>query len=147
MNLVIIANKDFESGTLLEEAVKYAKINFGELKEVAYPDDKSKFSKLVQAKFKRFKTIPYPIEWDNLDREGSVEKTNNWGKKYNSKAAIFRDDDLLNYGFDNQSMFLIIDENREFSKYVKKIEEYGSLCIMFNPRNTPEHEAKVIYRL
>lgn len=148
MILVVVATKDFDSVPMLKQALEFGAIQTSEIEEVCFPvDNKSAFSALMKKMFARFPQTEFPIRWKDLDRDGAEIKKGQYGE-YNAKAAIHRDEDLIAYGLDKNAQFLFIDSTKEFGKMISKVEsESQNPCIVFNERKTPEHQAKILYRL
>ena len=38
---------------------------------------------------------PFPAKWDDLEAPGAVIRVNSWGKKYNAKAGIDRNAEMI----------------------------------------------------
>lgn len=100
MNLIIAGGRDFDNWHLLWES----------LERILKDTDKSTITifcgmaKGADTLGKQYALLnnipvkPFPADWDNLDAPGAVIKTTKSGKKYNSKAGILRNQEMIDAG-------------------------------------------------
>jgi hypothetical protein len=95
MKVIIAGSRDITDFAIIEEAIEESGF---EITEVVSGGAKGadqlgeEWAALSNVPVKRF-----PANWDDIDVEGAVVKTNSWGKEYNAKAGLNRNIDMAEY--------------------------------------------------
>jgi len=100
MNLIIAGGRDFDDYALLERSLNNILQNVDKSTITVFSGKAQGADWLGEhwAKCKGIPVKPFPADWDNLDAPGAVIKTTKSGKRYNSKAGILRNQEMIDAG-------------------------------------------------
>ena len=63
----------------------------------------------------------FPAKWDRIDRLNAVVKVNKYGKKYNARAGLDRNYDMLMYTWQDYNGLIIVFPGGRGSEHMLKI--------------------------
>lgn len=100
MNLIIAGGRDFDDYFLLDKSLTWFLKNVDKSTITVFSGKAQGADSLGEhwVKCKGISVKPFPADWDNLDAPGAVIKITKSGKKYNSKAGILRNQEMLDAG-------------------------------------------------
>ena len=100
MNLIIAGGRDFDDYALLCKSLDHLLKNTDKSTITVFSGKANGADFLGEqwAEIRQIPTKPFPADWDNLEAPGAVIKTTKSGKKYNAKAGILRNQEMLDAG-------------------------------------------------
>jgi hypothetical protein len=94
MRVAIIGSREFTNYEHLKTKMEELDLNITEV-----VSGQARGADTLGVRWAQEKGIPFtefPAEWDNLNAEGAVIKTNKYGKEYNANAGFQRNKDIVN---------------------------------------------------
>lgn len=100
MNLIIAGGRDFTDYNLLCQSLDHLLKNTDKSMITVFSGKAKGADSLGEdyATERGIKVKPFPADWDNITVEGAVIKTTRAGKKYNARAGILRNQEMLDAG-------------------------------------------------
>ena len=95
--VIIAGGRDFNNYTYLKSKCDHALKN---KKQIQIVSGKAKGADSLGEQYAKENNLSikeFPADWDNLEVENVVVKTNKWGKKYNALAGLNRNEDMAKY--------------------------------------------------
>ena len=128
MKVIVAGSRDITDFAIIEEAIEESGF---EITEVVSGGAKGadqlgeEWAELSNVPVKRF-----PANWDDIDVEGAVVKTNSWGKEYNAKAGLNRNIDMAEYA----DALIAIDLNTTGTNHMINVAKKKELQVFkYNP--------------
>lgn len=118
--LCFLVPRDFDDFSIIEKAFHESGFRVKVIVGGSNKDLDAKLEIFAEENGLQYEIIP--IDWNDLDAEGAVVKTNTWGKEYNAMAPIAQKRNMI----DDCDYAVIIDDGSTGVNYdVKAVEEVG----------------------
>lgn len=100
MNLIIAGGRDFTDYNLLCQSLDHLLKNTDKSMITVFCGKARGADSLGEdyATERGIRVKPFPADWDDITVEGAVIKTTRAGKKYNARAGILRNQEMLDAG-------------------------------------------------